>query len=210
MGFDSAVEGERWLRYQGNVIGEILERAAGELDAVGIRLLAGSADPMLEDLDGARRISLLPLRFSQPKSEDSLSLRLTATTKGGPPRYLVALQVSGPLACGSLRRLAIEFTDIWEKAYLSTGLWIGEGRCAQRLTQVSQITHSLESSYLITGPFLPSDPSRTIQHGLMTMGVLYRSVLDEIAGAVKLRRLHAQLSSLLGNRPLIFQRLIRP
>jgi len=210
MGFDSMFDGDTWLRQQSGIIRDIFERAATELQASGIRLVAGSVSPMLEDLDYAKRISLLPLRFSSSDGEESLSLSVLATTRRGPPRYAVVLEVSGVSPFQALQRLVIEHADIWDKAYLRTGLWIGEGANVKLLNDLSQITQSTGSKLSITGVFLHSDLGLTIQQGVMTMGLLYRSILDELSGAGKMGRLYAQLNNSLDHCTSRFQRMIRP
>jgi hypothetical protein len=210
MGLDAAFNGETWLRQQASIIDDLFERAAVELQANGIRLLAGSAPPKPEDLESTKKITLLPLRFSISNGEESLSLSLLATTRKGPPRYAVKLEVLGVLTREALQRLAIEYADIWDKAYLKTGLWIDEGANAQPLNDLSQITRITSSRLNIAGAFLRADLGLTIQQGVMTMGLLYRSVLDELSGAGKMSRLYAQLNNCLGNRTPSFQRIIRP
>jgi hypothetical protein len=173
-------------------------------------LLIGSVLPKADDDDHVKAITLLPLRFASPASADTLSLSLLATTRNGPARYAVAFKVSGALTCAAVRELADKHADIWEKTHLKSGLWIGDGASAVLLNDLSQIKVDTISQLGITGMFLHSDLRRTIQHGVMTMGVLYRSVLDELAGADRVRRLYAQLNASLDNRASSFQRMVRP
>jgi hypothetical protein len=210
MGFETQLDLERWLRQQSGVIHELFEKAGTELQGAGVRLLLGSAPPTPEDLDYAKRITLLPLRFASLKSDESLSLSLMATIRKGPPRYVVVLEVSGESTCQAVRKLVLKHEDIWDKTYLKTGLWIGEGANISLLRNVSQIKESTCDKLCITGVFLHSDMSRTIQQGVMVMGVLYRSILDELSDAGKMARLCAQLSNCLENATPRFQRIIRP
>jgi hypothetical protein len=210
MGFDRELDAERWLRQQNGVVHDLFDRAATELQNSGIRLLLGSTPPILEELDSGKRITIRPLRFASSNGNESLSLSLLATIRGGAPRYVVVLEVSGPLTCQALQKLASEYEDVWDKAYLRTGLWIGEDANTRRLSEVSQIRESTGEKLCITGVFLHSDLSRTIQQGVMVMGMLYRSVLDELSNAGKMRRLYAQLSNCLDNVTPRFQRMIQP
>ena len=104
----------------------------------------------------------------------------------------------------------VEYAHIYEKVYLKTGLWIGEGANATLLNHLSQITQNENSKLRITGVFLHSDLSLTIQRGVMTIGLLYRSILDELSGASKMSRLYAQLNNSLDNCTASFQRIVRP
>jgi hypothetical protein len=210
MRLDTTLDAEKWLRQQGSFISDVFERAATELEASGIRLLAGSAPLRLEDFDSVKMLTLLPLRFVGSDQEQSLSLSLSASIRKGVPRYLVAVSVSGTLAYESLRRLATEHPSIWQKAYLKTGLWIGEDGYSQLLTDLCQITESTSGMISITAVYLHSDRGRSIQIGVMVLGLLYRSVLDELCGASKMPRLYTQLASELDNYTPSFQRIIRP
>jgi hypothetical protein len=210
MGFAPALDTEHWLRQQRGVIRDVFERAAEELQGSGIRLLAGSVPPSSEDLDHAKSIKLVPLRFSDSNDGESLSLSLLATARRGPPRYAVALKVSGALTFQALRKLATEHSDIWRRAYLRNGLWIGEGENAELLSDLSQITQSKGAGLSIAGVFLHSDLSRTIEQGVMLLGLLYRSMLDELSGASKMGKLYAQLTNRLDNYVPRFQRMARP
>lgn len=210
MGFDTPFDAERWLGQQSGFIQDLFETAAEELQASGIRLLAGSVPPSSENLDYSKSIKLVPLRFSGSNATESLSLTLLATNRRGPPRYAVVLEVSGTLTIQALRKLAMEHADIWERAYLKTGLWIGEGANTELLNHLSQVTQSIGAKLSITGMFLHSDLSRTIQQGVMVLGVLYRSVLDELSEVSRMGRLYAQLNSHLDNYTPRFERILRP
>lgn len=210
MGFETQLDSERWLRQQSGVIHELFEKAATELQGAGVRLLLGSAPPTSEDLDCGKRIALRPLRFTGIKNNESLSLSLMATIRRGPPRYVVVLGVSGELTYQAVQKLVLKHEDIWDKTYLRTGLWIGEGANTNLLRNVSQIRESTCDKLCITGVFLHSDMSRTIQQGVMVMGVLYRSILDELSDAGKMGRLYAQMNNCLEHATPRFQRIIRP
>jgi hypothetical protein len=208
MNSDCSVDPQGWLRQQSGVIEDIFERAASELQTSGIRLRTGSAPPKVEECDSTRKITLSPLRFSN--GDELLSLCLLATTRGGPRRYVVMLEISGVATCEAFRRLASNYAEVWERGYLKTGLWVGDRTDWKLLNHLSQITQAATSNLSISGTFLHSDMGRTIQEGLMSVGVLYRSVLDELSGVGKMDRLYAQLSNLLDGRRATYQRIIRP
>jgi len=210
MGFDTTLDTERWLRQQSGVIHDLFERATEELQSGGIRLLIGSVQPVLEDQEECKSIKIIPLRFSGSNDNDALSLSLVATIRRGPPRYMVVLGVSGILVIQALRELATEHTDIWETTYVRNGLWISDGENTHALSALSQIMQSASTSLRITGVFLHSDLNRTIRHGVMVMGILYRSILDELSEASKMARLYTQLSNCLDNSIPRFQRIVRP
>ncbi len=210
MHMNVAFDSSQWLRRQTGVILDLFEQAAADLEASGIRLLAGSLPPKSEDSDSVKKITLTPLRFSGSNGQQFLSLSLLATNERGAARYIVALEMAGPVTCQALQKLAMENADIWNRAYVRVGLWISEGGESRLLNDVSQITRSATSGVSLAGAFLHSDIGRTIQQGVMMVGLLYRSILDEIAGACKMRRLYAQLSRGVDYRGQIFQRLVRP
>jgi hypothetical protein len=210
MGSDPQLDSERWLRQQSGVVSDLFERAATELQENGIRLLTGSALTAMQESDSSKKITLVPLRFAGSNGNESLSLSLLAAIRMGPAHYAVVLEVSGPLTYRALQTLAIEHADIWERMYLKVGLWIGEGTRVKLLNDLSQLTQSAESRLTIAGTFLHSDLGRTIQQGVMTMGLLYRSILDTLAGASKMGRLYVQLNHCLDNHVTTFQRIIRP
>ena len=210
MVLDPGLDAERWLRQQSGVIHELFERAAEELLESGIRLFVGSVPPRSEDLECGKSIKLVPLRFSGSNDSESLSLSLLATTKRGPPRYAIVLEASCALTIQALRKLAMDHPDIWHRAYLRSGLWIGEGENTQLLSDLSQVTQGTGAKLRFTGVFLHSDLSHSIQQGLMVLGVLYRSILDELSEAGKMERLYSQLSNRLGKYQPTFQRIVRP
>jgi hypothetical protein len=189
---------------------EIFDRAAAELQAVGIRLLLGSGSPVWEDLASVKRLTVVPLRFASSNGNESLSLTLAATIQGGPPRYVVTLEVLGPLTCHAVQKLALECQDVWNGAYLRAGLWIGEGVNTRALNDISQIVGGKLERVTIAGVFLHSDFSRTVQQGLMVIAVLYRSILDHLSEAAKMRKLFNQLAHDKANVTPRFQRIIRP
>jgi hypothetical protein len=133
-----------------------------------------------------------------------------ATTRGGPPRYTVILTVSGTLATHALQRLATQHVDVWEKAYLRNGLWISDGESTCPLSELSQVIQVRGTTLRITGGFLHSDLSRTIQRGVIVVAILYRCVLDELSGASKMKTLFAQMNNSLGGSLPKYQRVVRP
>jgi hypothetical protein len=203
-------DAERWLRQQGSRVHDLFETAAKESRDNGIQLLLGSSPPTLEELECSRQITILPLRFLTSSGKVSLSLSLLATIEGGPSRYAVIVDAIGQLPVQALRKLILEHEEIWEKAYLRTGLWIGKGANTRLLNNASQIIESDGDGICITGVFLHSDLSRTIQQGVMVLGLLYRSILDELSDAGKMRRLYAQLTKSLDSGKPRFQRIIHP
>jgi hypothetical protein len=129
---------------------------------------------------------------------------------GGPPRYVVSVRIRGELTREAFRKLASGYAAVWSQAYLTIGLWIGDGADWKLLNHLHQLSLTTNPELSISGTFLHSDMPRSIQDGLLLMGVLYRSMLDELAGAGKMSRLYTQLrNSLAGRRPT-FQRIIRP
>ena len=210
MHLNVAFDSDQWLRRQTGVIRDLFEQAAADLEASGIRLLAGSLPPKSEDSDSVKRITLMPLRFSGSNGQQLLSLSLLATKNRGAARYIVALEMAGPVPCHALQSLAMEYADIWNRAYIRVGLWISEGEESKLLNDLSQITQSATSGVSLAGAFLHSDIGGTIQQGVMMVGLLYRSILDEISGACKMSRLYAQLARSVDCRGAIFERLVRP
>lgn len=206
---DGSFDIRLWLGRQSALVIDLFERAATELEASGIRLLAGSIPPKFEECDCSKKIGISPLRFST--GEEFLSLSLEASTRGGAPRYVVRLEIRGALVSQSLFNLVNGYPDVWTRAYLMSGLWIGDGTNWNLLNHFDQL--SVLPSYTtvsIGGAFLHSDMPRTIQEGVMVVGVLYRSVLDELSNAGKMSRLYTQLSNILGERMPIFRRLLSP
>jgi len=205
------LEGEAWLRFQSSVLEDLFQKAAVELEASGIRLLTGSGPFKFGKSDGVRSVGISPSRFSGPNTEELLSLYLSASTRGGPPRYVVSLEIEGALTGQAFRKLVAEYACVWTQAYLTIGLWVDGGSDWKLLNHLNQL--SLGAANLrvtIGGTFLHSEMPRTIQQGLMLIGVLYRSVLDELSSAGKMGRLYAQLSNGLDGQRPTFQRLIRP
>jgi hypothetical protein len=204
------LDAERWLGQQNCIIYDIFERAATELQDNGIRLLLGSTSPTIEEVDCDQRISIVPLRFGKSDTDEKLCLSLLATIRRGPPRYAVILNVAGRLTYRTLQTLTTEHADILSKTYLKVGLWITEGATTEPLNDLSQITQMVGSNVNFTGVYLHSDLGRRIQQGVMTLGVLYRGVLDGLSGAGNMSRLYTQLSNSLDYRTTKFQRIIRP
>lgn len=198
------------MRQQDALIPEIFDGAAAELQASGSRLLLGSRAPTWDDVGSAKRLTIVPLRFALSDSNDLLSLSLTATVRGGLPRYVVSLEVSGQLPTGALQKIALDYPDVWAAAYLQTGLWIEGHAKTVPLNDISQIVERKSERFVIAGVFLHSDFSGTVKQGLMVMGVLYRSVLDELSDSGRMRTLYTQLMTKQnGVRPR-FQRILRP
>lgn len=207
---DNVDNSERWLRQQSSIIPDLFEKAAVELEASGIRLLAGSVPPMVEECDSTKRVGISPLRFSNSNTEELLSLSLLASMRGGPPRYIVSVRIRGELTREAFHKLASGYAAVWSQGYLAIGLWIGDGADWKLLNHLHQLSLTGNAEFSISGTFLHSDMTRSIQDGLLLMAVLYRSMLDELAGAGKMNRLYAQLSNSLEGRKPTFQRIIRP
>jgi hypothetical protein len=207
---DTQLDAESWLRQQNSVIQDLFDRATTELQGSGIRILLGSTHPTLTDMDYGKRVTIQPIRFTDSNGSDSLSLSLSATIKGGPPRYVVVLEATGSLTCQALEKLSLEHEDVWNKLYLRTGLWIGEPPNTRLLSDVSQIRGRNGDRIRIAGAFLHSDLGRTVEQGVMVIGVLYRGILDQLSDAGKMRRLYAQLHRCLDHTAPRFQRIIHP
>jgi hypothetical protein len=207
---DNVSNADRWLRQQSSIIPDLFEKAAVELEASGIRLLAGSVPPIVEECDNTKRVGISPLRFSKSNTEEFLSLSLLASIRGGPLRYTVSLRIRGDLTREAFQKLANEYAAVWSQAYLTIGLWIGGGGDWELLNHLDQLSLTGNAELNISGTFLHSDMTRRIQDGLLLMAVLYRSMLDELAGAGKMSRLYAQLSNRIEGRKPTFQRIIRP
>lgn len=198
-----------WLSRQSSILPDIFERAATELEANGVRLRTGSFSPKIEECDCVKRIAISPLRFS--RREEFLSLSLAASTRGGPPRYVVLLEVSGTPTIQALYNLVSAYSDVWSKGYVMSGLWLGDGTDWELLNRLDQLVpQACNPKIAIASTFLHSAMPRTIQDGLMLVAVLYRSVLDELSSAAKMGRLYSQFTNSLHGRKPSFQRLIRP
>lgn len=200
----------RWLREQGSVINDLFTRATEELHAAGIRILTGSNAPIFNDSNNETRIRLTPLRFSNKDSDAALALNVSASVHGGPPRYIIMQEIYGPTAIEALCRLSSCNPDSWRKFYAGHGLWLADTQGTHLLNDSSKIKETTGSWLTLSAVFLHSDLGRTIQAGIMVMGVLYRSLLDELSGASKFRNLTAQLDERLGGQDPRFQHGIRP
>jgi hypothetical protein len=199
-----------WLSNQNSVIGDLFTRATEELQAIGVRVLTGSHAPSFEVYDKFIRIQLRPLRFSSECNDDALSLSMSASAQGGPPRYVIALEAHGEAVAGALRRLSACNQEYWQKFYVRRGLWLDSPQGTYPLNDLSKLSGSNCKRITLSGVFLHSDLTKTIQAGLYVMGLLYRSVLDELSGASKFRNLTAQLEDSLGGNHPLFQHGIRP
>ena len=165
---------------------------------------------MVEECDSTKRVGISPLRFSNSNTEELLSFSLLASMRGGPPRYIVSVRIRGELTREAFHKLASGYAAVWSQGYLAIGLWIGDGADWKLLNHLHQLSLTGNAEFSISGTFLHSDMTRSIQDGLLLMAVLYRSMLDELAGAGKMNRLYAQLSNSLEGRKPTFQRIIRP
>jgi hypothetical protein len=204
--FDAA----NWQGRQANVISDIFDGALEELEIAGLRIRAGSSSPRKEQLTSAVKIAISPLRFDNNNAMDSLSLSLTATAANGPCRYVSALRASGEILDQSITRLVLKSPDIWQKHYLSVGLWIGDGEHTARLTDIEQIRKRESLNICLSGVTLHSSSRNNVQAGLMFMAVIYRSVLDEVSDASKMGRLSALVLSQLSGQGASYERLFRP
>ena len=199
---------DRWLNDQSSIINEQFDKAAQELQECGIRLLAGSAPPLAHKNQEARILTLVPERFSRTDAP-ALSLSVLATKRGGPPRYVVSIQVASDLTRDALRSLVAKHPEIWEKAYLHAGFWVGAGADTELFKRTEQLTESGCPDLTLRAVVLFSDSTANIREAIMSIGLLYRAIFDEVSGAGKLLRLFAALENKAGKAPpKKFQRLI--
>ena len=205
-----AVDKEHWLLEQKSIVTDLFTQATGELQSAGIRILTGSCPPVLDATSDSPRIYLTPLRYSNPDNGPALELNLAATTRGGPARYTITLQIHGPQGIEALRNLSRNNPDWWQKLYVGRGLWLNDGKETQILNDLSKITNYASDKLQLTAVLLHSEWNRAIQRGIKVMGLLYRSVLDELSGASKLSNLATLLMDLLDGHPPQFERYIRP
>lgn len=206
---DGNLDASLWLGRQRDILTDIFDRAATELGTSGIRLLTGSLCPKLEECDCAKRIAISPLRFSS--GEEFVSLSLAADARGGPPRYVVLLKIRGFHPLEAFHKLGSQYAELCGRAYLMTGLWISDAADWRLLNHLGQLSVArADLSVRIGGTFLHSDMPRTIQDGFMLVGVLYRSLLDELSGAGKMARLYSRFTNSLDGRRPSFRRMIRP
>src|ERR1700674_4821609 len=74
--------------------------------------------------------------------------------------------------------------------------------CGSRKIEDNTLERELQSTssrISVFGALLHSDSNRTLQEGIMVLGLLYRSILDELTGASKTIRLCIHLDHHLGN-----------
>jgi len=180
------------------------------LHAAGIRILTGSNAPIFDDSDVETSVQLTPIRFSDKDRDAALALNFSASVRGGPPRYIITQEIHGLIAIEALHRLSSRDADVWHKFYAGHGLWLADARGTYILKDPPKINETTGKELILSGVFLHSDLSRTIQAGLMVMCVLYRSLLDELSDASKFRNLTAQLDECLGGQDPRFQHTVRP
>jgi|SRR5579863_1400093 len=205
-----AFDAQSWQRHQMIALGEIFENAAEELEAAGVRLLMGSLPAVHEDSTSIAQITLRPTRFSKDSALGSVALRLSATATNGPGRYIIAVTASGAIPNQAIDRLLDKNSVIWQNNYISVGLWIHDGERTDRLSDLEQLTMRTSSDITISGVILHTSSRQAIQVGLMSMAVLYRSLLDEISEASQMAKLaNRVLNRLDGQRPA-YERVFRP
>lgn len=201
---------ERWLAGQGCVVVGVFEEALDEMQTKGFRIRAGSTEPNLEESHHHRRVSITPSRFSHVRGRELLCLLLEATTTHSTAHYVVGVEASGDFVLDAVRRLALGSPDVWETAFLKAGLWITLSGQSQPLTQRSQIKDETGCKVQIAAAFPPSQARRTLKQGVMILGLLYRSVLDELSESGRMRSLVSRLRLDLGGYMPRFQRVLPP
>lgn len=210
MATSPAFHADRWIRDQTSIVSELFTRATDDLQAAGVRVLTGSNPPHADTNGKGTQIHLTPLRFLSEDGDSALSLKVGASANGGPPRYVVTLEINGSEAVEALRRLFLDSGDYWKKFYIGSGMWLTTADGTQLLNELSDIRQIKHDRFTVSAVFLHSDLGTAIRSGVMVMGVLYRGVLDELCGTCRLRNLVAQLDQCLGGPSPRFQRTIRP
>jgi hypothetical protein len=191
-------------------LGDIFDRAVEELDAAGVRLLTGSLPPGQENLPSVAQITLIPVRYGKSSANASFALSLSATAANGPGRYIVTLQMSGEEPMQALNRLMDNNSDVWRANYLGVGLWIHDGEHMEHLNSIEQIRTHKSATIAISGVILHSSSGYAVQAGLMSMAVIYRSLLDELSGASKLTKLSRCVLQRLDGQSPSYDRVFRP
>jgi hypothetical protein len=200
----------RWLNEQTSFINDLFTRAAEELHAAGVRILTGSNAPIFDDFKDETRILLTPLRFSNKDSDAALALNISASVHGGPPRFVITQGIHGLTGVEALRSLSSCNPDPWRRFYAGHGLWLTNAEGARLLNDSTKMNEIAGSWLTVSAVFLHSDLSRTIQAGVMVMGLLYRGLLDELSGASRFGNLAARLDEHLAGQNPRFQHGIRP
>lgn len=193
-----------WLKQQPRLVKELFVTALDSLQSLGIRALAGSC--VVDNSD--ETCSLVPLRFIA-NEDRSLILSMASSIKSGPPRYEIALRVSGDGTTSALRTLAESNPDVWRKCLLLGGLWISDGEDILPFIDLCQILER-DSNIAFRGVFLHSDLRHTMQQGIMILGTLYRSILDELNEVKTFAPLFRKLDASLSDHGIKFHREIRP
>ena len=189
---------------------DIFERAVEALDAAGVRLLIGSLPPGQENLPSIAQITLIPIRYMSNSGNTSFALGLSATATNGPGRYVVTLRISGEEPRQALNRLIDKNSDVWRSNYLGVGIWIDDGEHIEHLNSVEQIKVHKSGATVLSGVILHSSPSYSVQAGLMSMAVIYRSLLDELSDASKMAKLSNCVLQRLGGQRPSYDRIFRP
>lgn len=200
---------QAWQRRQMSVLEIIFDKAVEELGVAGTRLLSGSSPAVSESLSSVAQITLSPLRYGRGSDNGFLALVLGATTSNGPGRYVVSLRISGDEPTEALTRLIDRHPDIWRANYLNVGLWLRGDEGDEHLNMIEQLINRKSRNVTISGVILHSSSGQAVQAALMSIAVLYRSVLDELSDASKMARLSACLGQRLNSRPN-YDRLFRP
>lgn len=177
---------------------------------MGVRVLTGSEFAEQDSFEGTPSPRLVPTRFADDK-DYPLALSMTACIKTGPPRYEIGLRVSGHLTTAALGRLAKADLGVWQRFFLTSGLWIGDADDILPFIDVCQILDRINGTLDFRGVFLHSDLARSLQQGIMVLATLYRSVLDEVNDVCTFGPLFRRLEvSLPGSHRPRFRGEIRP
>jgi hypothetical protein len=201
---------QAWQSQQMSALDVIFDSAVDELNLAGVRILTGSLPPVRENLPSVAQIALTPIRYGLDITKGSLTLTLRATATNGPGRYIVALQISGEEPNQALARLMDKNPDVWRTHYLDVGLWVRDGEDTEHLNILNQLRNRKSTSVSISGVMLHSSSGYTVQAALMSIGVLYRSVLDELSNASKMARLSTCVLLQLNGRRPNYDRIFRP
>ncbi|HLZ51311.1 MAG TPA: hypothetical protein VKP61_11185 [Candidatus Acidoferrum sp.] len=203
-------DAQAWQDRQMIALDDIFDKAVDELDAAGVRLLTGSLPPRQENLPSVAQITIIPVRYANSNDNASFALSLSATATNGPGRYIVTLRTSGEEPHQALKRLTDKNSDVWCANYLGVGLWIHDGEHMEHLNRIEQIKTRKGATIAISGVILHSSSGYVVRAGLMSIAVVYRSLLDELSDASKMAKLsNCVLQQLDGQRPS-YDRVFRP
>jgi len=191
-------------------LGDIFDRAVEELDSAGVRLLTGSSPPRQENLSSVAQITLTPIRFGNNSANASFALSVSATATNGPGRYVVTLRSSGREPHQALIRLTSKNSDVWRANYIEVGLWIYDAEHIEHLNSIQQIENNESATIAISGVVLHSSSGYAVRAGLMSMAVIYRSLLDELSDASKMAKLSNNVLRQLGGQRPSYDRAFRP